>query len=87
MGQDSEELVLGQVGAEQGRALALGEAGAAGGAVEQAVFMAAAVAHADGEAPGVTPAVVGAVGVEAAEAAEVVHSDGSWEKDKGGSES
>jgi hypothetical protein len=86
VGEDGQELVLRQVGTEQGRALALGEAGAAGGAVEQAVLLVAAVAHADGEVSAVTPAVVGAVGVEAAEAAEVVQGKESWEKDMTGSE-
>jgi RHS repeat-associated protein len=84
--EDGQELVLRQVGAEQGRALALGEAGAAGGAVQQAVLVVAAVAHADGEVSAVTPAVVGAVGVETAEAAEVVQGKRSYEKDVTGSE-
>jgi len=87
VGQDGQELVLRQVGPEQGRALALGEAGATGGAVQEAVGVIAAVAHADGELASVTSAVVGAVGVEAAEAAEVVQGKESWEKDMTGSES
>src|SRR5262249_24560035 len=37
VGEDGQELVARQAGAEQGRALALGEAGLAGGAVEEAV--------------------------------------------------
>jgi hypothetical protein len=72
VGQGGQELVPGQAGAEERRALALGEAGLAGGAVEQAVLAFAAVAHADGEVAGAPPAAVRAVGVEAAEAAEVV---------------
>ena len=87
MGQDGQELVVRQAGTEQGCVLALGEAGATGGAVKEAMGVVAAVAHADGEMSGVAPAVVGAVGVEAAEAAKVVHSDKSWEKDKTGPES
>src|SRR5262249_48087018 len=69
VGQGGQELVAGQAGAEQGRALALGEAGLTGLAVEEAVLLLGAVAHADGEVAVVALAVVGAVRVEAAEAA------------------
>jgi len=83
--EDGQELVAGEPGAEQGRALALGEAGPASAAGEQAVLAAGAVAHADGELSGVAAAVVGAVGVEATEAAEAVQGGGFREKDIMGS--
>ena len=86
VGKDGEELVGAESGAEQGRALAVREAGAAGGAVEQAVLLVTAVAHTNGELPGVTLAVVAAVGVEAAEAAEVVQGSASRKEDMMGSE-
>jgi hypothetical protein len=62
-----------EVGAEQGRALALGEAGLAGVAIQQADVVELAVAVADREVAGVALAVAGAVGVLAAEAGKVVH--------------
>src|SRR5690349_11906012 len=71
VGQDGGGLVGGQAAAEQGRALALGEAGLAGAAVEQAALLLAVVA-ADGEVAVAALAVVGAAGVLAAEAAQVV---------------
>jgi hypothetical protein len=71
VGQDSQGLVGGQVGVEQGRALALGEAGLAGAAVQQAAAV-LAVAGAGGEVAVAPLAAVGAGGVEAAEAAQVV---------------
>jgi hypothetical protein len=83
VGQDGQELVAGEAGAEQGRALALGEAALAGLTVEEPV-VGLAVAHTNGEVAGAAPAVVGAVGVEAAEAAEVVQRGGSREIDKDG---
>jgi hypothetical protein len=80
--EDGQHSVARQAGVEEGRALALGEAGLAGRAGQQAVLGVAAVAHADGEVAGVAAAVVGAVGVLAAEAAEVVQSNASGEGDK-----
>ncbi len=84
--EDGEELVGGEAGVEQRRALAVGEASPAAGAVQQAVLLVAAVAHADGELAGVAAAVVQAVGVEAAEAAEVVQVRESGKEDRMGSE-
>jgi hypothetical protein len=66
-------LRLGQVGVEQGRALALGGAVLAGVAVEQPDLVVLAVAGADGEVCGVASAVERAIGILAAEAREVVH--------------
>src|SRR4051812_37252488 len=71
--EDRQGLLLGQVAAVQRRALALGEAGAAGVAVELAELLVLAEAAADGGVAGVAPAVERAVGVLAAEAREVVH--------------
>ncbi len=70
--QHGDGLVLGEPGIEEGRALAFGEAGLAGLAVEQAALVAAVVA-ADSEVAEVALAEVGAVAVLAAEAFQVVH--------------
>src|SRR5947209_7821772 len=56
-------LLLGQVGVEQRRAFALGEAVLAGLAVEQADVVVLAVARTDGETSGVGSAEEGAVGI------------------------
>jgi hypothetical protein len=66
-------LLLGHAAVEQWGALALGEAGLAGVAVEQADVILLAVTVADGQVSGSASAVGGAVGVLAAEAREVVH--------------
>jgi repressor of nif and glnA expression len=66
-------LLLGQMGVEERRALALGEAVFAGLAVEQADVVVLAVAAADGEVCGVALAEEAAIGILAAEACEVVH--------------
>ena len=60
-------------GVEQGRPLALGEAGLAGAAAEHAAGLLGAVAAGHGQVSGPPLAVVGAVGIQAAEAREVVH--------------
>jgi hypothetical protein len=65
--------LVGESAIEQRRALALGEAGLAGVAVEQADVMLLAVAVADGEVAGPSSPVEGAVGILATEAGEVVH--------------
>jgi hypothetical protein len=71
--EHGEGLLLGEMGVEQGRALALGEAVLARLAVEQADVVLLAIAGADGEIAGVAAGVEGALGVLAAEAREVVH--------------
>jgi hypothetical protein len=73
VGEDGEDLVARQSGVEEGSALAFAEAVLAGRAVEESVLLLGAIAHTDGEVAVAAKAVVGAVGVEAAEAAEVVH--------------
>jgi hypothetical protein len=75
--EDGASLLVGQMGMEQGRALAFGEAVLAGVAVEQADVILLAVAGADGEIARVASAVGGAIGLLAAEAREVVHGGGS----------
>ena len=60
-----------------GRALALGEAGLAGAAAEHAAGLVGAVAAGHGQVSGPPLAVLGAVGIQAAEAGEVVHGRGS----------
>jgi hypothetical protein len=66
-------LLVGESAIEQRRALALGEAGLAGVAVEQADLIPLAVAVADGEVAGPSSAVEGAVAILATEAGEIVH--------------
>jgi hypothetical protein len=66
-------LLLGQVGVEKRRALALREARLAGVAIEQPDVILLAVATADGEVSVVALAEQGAIGILAAEASEVVH--------------
>jgi hypothetical protein len=73
--KDGGGLLLGQAAVEQRGALALGEAGLAGLAVEQADVVILAVAVTDGEVAGVAPPMQGAFGILAAEAREVVHGD------------
>ena len=71
--EEGEGLVLGQVGAIQRCALALGEAGAAAAAIEQAKLPVLAKSAGDGEISGTAAAEVGAVGIEATELGEIVH--------------
>ena len=70
--QQRDNLVVRQAGVEQGRALAFGEAGLAGLAVEQAALV-RPVAHADGQVAVRTLAVVGTVAILAAEEAKIIH--------------
>jgi hypothetical protein len=71
VGQHGQGLVVAQAAVEQGRALAFGEAGLAGLAVQQASLL-LALAGADGQVAPVALAVVGAVGVLTTEAAQIV---------------
>src|SRR5580700_292591 len=71
--EDRPDFVLGQVGAVQRGPLALGEPGAAGAAVEQAILPGLAQPAGDGEVSGVAAAEVGAWGIQATEWREVVH--------------
>jgi len=73
VGQDRQGLLVREMATEEGRALTLGEAGAAGLAVQQPGLEFGAVAHADGEVAVVAAAVVRTVGIKAAEAAQIVH--------------
>jgi len=66
-------LLVGETAIEQRCALALGEAGLAGVAIEQADVIPLAVAVADGEVTGPSLAVEGAIGILATEAGEIVH--------------
>jgi hypothetical protein len=74
VGEDGLGLAGGQAGVEQRGALALGEARLAGLAVEQPAPV-GAVEAADGQVAVAALPGVGAIGVEAAEAAEVVVHD------------
>jgi hypothetical protein len=71
VGEDIEGLLVGEFAAEEGSALAFGEAVLAGAAVEEPPVL-LAVAGADGEVVGTAFAVLGAVSVETAEAGQVV---------------
>ena len=75
--EDGVRLLVGQMGMEQGRALAFGEAVRASVAVEQTDVVVLAVVGTDREISGVALAVEGAIGLLAAEASEVVHGRGS----------
>jgi hypothetical protein len=70
--EDGQGLGVGQAGAEQGGALALGKAALAGATSEQAALRGGAVAEGDAEVAEATQTVVGAVGVLAAEGAQVI---------------
>jgi hypothetical protein len=72
VGEDVEDLSVGEAGVEERGALALGEAVLAGAAGEQAALLVRAVAEGDAEVVAAAAAVVGALGVLAAEAAQVV---------------
>jgi hypothetical protein len=82
VGQDRLGLVRGQAAVEQGRALALGEAGLARAAVEQAALV-RAVAGADGQIAVAAFPVVRTLGCQAAEAIKVVHGAWSWGAGRG----
>jgi hypothetical protein len=75
--EDGHDLVLREAGVIQGGAFALGEAGLAGAAAEQATPV-GAVAHGHGQVAVAALAVVGTVLVEATELAEVVHTRPPW---------
>jgi len=71
--EDRANLVLGQVGAVQRGALALGETVATGAAIEQAKLPGLAESAGDGEVSRVAAAEVGTLGIQATESREVVH--------------
>ena len=71
--EDGVGLLLGQAATVQRRALALGEAGPAGVAVELPELLVLAESAADREVTGVALTVERAVGILATEAGEVVH--------------
>ena len=72
VGEDGASLLVGEPAIEEGRALAFGEAFLASAAGEHAALL-RAVAEGDAEVVQAAFAVVGALGVLAAEVAEVVH--------------
>jgi hypothetical protein len=74
--EDGDGRLLGESAAVQGCALALGEASAAGVAVEEAILLGLAVVAADREVAGVALAVERTVGILAAEARAVIHGVG-----------
>jgi hypothetical protein len=75
--EHGEGLRLGEMGVEQGRPLALGEAGFAGLAVEQSDVVPLAVAGADGEISRVALAEERAIRFLATEARKIIHGRGS----------
>src|SRR5215212_477057 len=74
--QDPRDLVVGELGVEEGRPLELGEPGLAGVAVQEAMVI-LAVAAADREVAGAAAAVLRTVRIVAAMAREVVRGHGS----------
>jgi hypothetical protein len=82
VGQDTEGLLLREAAVEQGRACALAEAAPAGAAGEHAASFAGPVAEGDAEVAACAAAVVGAVGVLAAEVLEVVHGAALLKRDQ-----
>jgi hypothetical protein len=71
--EDRVDIVLGQVGAVQRGALAFGEPGTAGAAIEQPILSGLAESASDGEISGITAAEVGASRILATESRGVVH--------------
>jgi hypothetical protein len=71
--QDGRGLLLRQVRMEQRGALAFGEPSATGPAAEEADRVALAIVAADGEVSSAAEAMIGAVGIQAAEARDVIH--------------
>ncbi len=80
--EDRQDLLVRQLGVEQRGALELGGADLAGAAVQQPVAGPAVVA-ADGEVAGAAAAVVGAIGILAAGAVEVVRGQEASRSDPG----
>ena len=80
--EDGQGSVAGESGAEEGGALAFGEARLAGTAGEQAAAI-LAVAEGDAEVAVAAQTVVGAVGVLTAEGVQVVHEEYTQEKVSG----
>jgi len=68
-----ERFLVRELAAVQGGTLALGEAFLAGAAGEDAAFLVGAIAEADAEVVQPAAAVVGALGILAAEGFQVVH--------------
>jgi len=83
--EDGEGFVLGELGAIQRSALAFGEAFLAGATGQDAALLVGPIAEAHPEVVEATAAVVGAVGVLAAEVFQVVHggSHGLGQPEKG----
>jgi hypothetical protein len=73
VGEDGEDLILGKSGVKERCGLAFAEAILAGAAIEEAILLACAVAHTDREIAVSASSIVGAIGVEAAKAVEVIH--------------
>jgi hypothetical protein len=77
--QDGEGLLGGELGAEEGRPLVLGEAGLAGATVQEPEVVMLAEVATDAEVVAAPSPVAWAVGVLATEACEVVRGhDASW---------
>jgi len=81
--QDRQRFVLGELAAVQGGAFAFGAALLAGAAGEDAALLVGAIAKADTQIVAATLAIVGAVGVLAAEVFQVVHDASSQSRARG----
>ena len=78
MPEDGEGFLLGEFAAVQRGALALGEALLAGAAGEDSALLVGAIAEADPRVVEPALAVVGAIGVLAAEGFQVIHGASPW---------
>ena len=78
--EDRESFVVGELGAIERGALAFGEAFLAGAAGQDAALLVGSVAEADTQVVATALAVVGTVGVLAAEDFQVVHGASRWSK-------
>jgi hypothetical protein len=82
VGQDGDGFLVGEAAVEQGGPLALAEAVLAGAAGEVTPWRAAAVTEGNAKVAQATLAIVGALGILAAEVLEIVHDAASPKKDQ-----
>jgi hypothetical protein len=81
--EDGEGFVLGQFGAIQGRTFAFGETFLAGATGQDAALVVGAITEAHTQVVAAAPAVVGTVGVLAADVFQVVHGASSQSREGG----
>ena len=81
--EDGEGFLLGEFGVIKGGALAFREAFLAGAAGEDAALLVGSIAEADAQVVEAALAVVGAIGVLAAEDFQVIHEASPWSEARG----